>query len=227
MIQTGSSAHRLMVWLAVATGIFVASSVLYEYVFTNYEQGELHYRRGNLRLEDGHYREALTEFEDQLRLHPQDARRPSRQGPGADGADAERRGAGRHRPRHRAQAGLRRGLRQSRHSPRPHGPGRTGSWRLPQGPGAGRRPRRRPRLDHEVLPQAGPRRRPPSATVPSTSSGNCGSPRRNGCCGYRNWTGSSAPTSSTENPERAGPGARRDRPGQKISRRSWVRTQMQ
>ena len=73
MIQTGSSAHRLMVWLAVATGIFVASSVLYEYVFTNHEQGELHYRRGNLRLEDGLYREALTEFEDQLRLHPRDA----------------------------------------------------------------------------------------------------------------------------------------------------------
>ena len=73
MIRTGSSAHRLMVWLAVATGIFVASSVLYEYVFTNYEQGELHYRRGNLRLEDGLYQEALHEFEDQLRLHPQDA----------------------------------------------------------------------------------------------------------------------------------------------------------
>ena len=71
MIQTGSSAHRLMVWLAVATAIFVASAVAYEYVFTNYDQGELHYRRGNLRLEDGLYREALTEFEEQLRLHPE------------------------------------------------------------------------------------------------------------------------------------------------------------
>ena len=72
MIQTGSSIHRLMVWLAVATGIVVASSVLYEYVFTNHDQGELHYRRGNLRLEDGLYREALTEFEGQLRLHPRE-----------------------------------------------------------------------------------------------------------------------------------------------------------
>ena len=59
-----------MVWLAVATGIFVASAVLYEYVFTNYDQGELHYRRGNLRLEDGLYREALTEFEHQVRASP-------------------------------------------------------------------------------------------------------------------------------------------------------------
>ena len=73
MIQTGSSAYRTMVWLAVATAVFVVGSVLYEYVFTNSEQGELHYRRGNLRLEDGLYREALTEFEDQLRLHPGDA----------------------------------------------------------------------------------------------------------------------------------------------------------
>ncbi len=73
MIQTGSNVHRLMVWLAVATGIVVASSVLYEYVFTNHDQGELHYRRGNLRLEDGLYREALTEFEGQLRLRPEDA----------------------------------------------------------------------------------------------------------------------------------------------------------
>ncbi len=73
MIQTGSNAYRTMVWLAVATGIFVVGSVLYEYVFTNYDKGELHYRRGNLRLEDGLYRDALTEFEDQLRLHPRDA----------------------------------------------------------------------------------------------------------------------------------------------------------
>ena len=73
MIRTGSSAHRLMVWLAVATGIFVAASVLYEYVFTNRDAGELHYRRGNLRLEDGLYQEALTEFRHQLRLHPHDA----------------------------------------------------------------------------------------------------------------------------------------------------------
>lgn len=70
MIQTGSSAHRLMVWLAVVTAIFVAAAVAHEYVFTNYDQGELHYRRGNLRLEDGLYREALTEFEQQLALHP-------------------------------------------------------------------------------------------------------------------------------------------------------------
>ena len=62
-----------MVWLAVATGIFVASAVLYEYVFTNHDTGELHYRRANLRLEDGLYREALTEFEKQLGLHPHDA----------------------------------------------------------------------------------------------------------------------------------------------------------
>lgn len=61
-----------MVWLAVATGIFVAAAVLYEYVFTNDDKGSLHYRRGNLRLEDGLHREALTEFEEQLRLHPDD-----------------------------------------------------------------------------------------------------------------------------------------------------------
>ena len=72
MIQTGSGVHRLMVWLAVATAIFVASAVAYEYIFTNYDQGELHYRRGNLRLEDGLYREALTEFEEQLRFHPEE-----------------------------------------------------------------------------------------------------------------------------------------------------------
>jgi len=72
VIQTGSRVHRLMVWLAVATAIFVASTVAYEYIFTNHDQGELHYRRGNLRLEDGLYREALTEFEGQLRIHPED-----------------------------------------------------------------------------------------------------------------------------------------------------------
>ena len=73
MIQTGSSVHRLTVWLAVATGIIVASVVLYEYVFTNHDQGELHYRRGNLRLEDGLHQEALTEFDKKLGLHPHDA----------------------------------------------------------------------------------------------------------------------------------------------------------
>ena len=71
VIQTGSGAYRVMVWLAVATGILVVGSVLHEYVFTNYDQGELHYRRGNLRLEDGRYQEALAEFEDQLRLDSQ------------------------------------------------------------------------------------------------------------------------------------------------------------
>ena len=73
MIQTGSAAYRVMVWFAVATGVFVVGAMFYEYVFTNYDKGELHYRRGNLRLEDGRYREALVEFKDQLRLHPHDA----------------------------------------------------------------------------------------------------------------------------------------------------------
>lgn len=73
MIQTGTGAYRMMVWFALATGLFVIGSLLYEYVFTNHDTGELHYRTGNLRLEDGRYRAALTEFEEQLRLNPQDA----------------------------------------------------------------------------------------------------------------------------------------------------------
>ena len=73
MIAAGSRAYRLMVWVAVGTGVFVVGSMFYEYVFTNYDKGELHYRRGNLRLEDGLYQEALVEFKDQIRLHPEDA----------------------------------------------------------------------------------------------------------------------------------------------------------
>ena len=69
MISTDSHAYRVMVWLAFATGIFVVGSVLYEYVFTNHDKGELHYRRGHLRLEDGLHEEALTEFERQLGLN--------------------------------------------------------------------------------------------------------------------------------------------------------------
>ena len=114
------------------------------------------------------------------------------------------------------------------------GPGRTGSWRLPQGPWAldddladG------PRLDHEVLPQAGPGAAPPSATVPSTlERQNCGKPRvGNGlAAGNRKLDRKQRSYKfPTENPERARDEAPPPGPprSEKISKRSWVRTQRQ
>ncbi len=73
MISTDSGIYRFLVWAAVASVVLVIGSMLYQYVFVGDVPGELNYRRGNLRLEDGEYAKALTEFNLQLGLNPRSA----------------------------------------------------------------------------------------------------------------------------------------------------------
>lgn len=65
--------YRVLVWAAVATFLFVVGAMAYQYLFSAPEEGNLEYRRGNLRLEDGAYDEALTEFDTVLREAPKHA----------------------------------------------------------------------------------------------------------------------------------------------------------
>lgn len=63
MIHGDSALYRLLVWGAVGTALIVVAVTVYEYAFTGDLPGELNYRRGNLRLEEGKFGEALVEFD--------------------------------------------------------------------------------------------------------------------------------------------------------------------
>lgn len=73
MIQTDSSLYRFLVWAAAASALLAVGALVYQYVGGEDEPGELHYRRGNLRLEDKKYDEALQEFTAQLEENPTSA----------------------------------------------------------------------------------------------------------------------------------------------------------
>lgn len=73
MSQGKDGTYRLLVWAAIATAVIVAGATVYQYLFVNPEAGNLEYRRGNLRLEDGLYAEALKEFDTVLTEHPEHA----------------------------------------------------------------------------------------------------------------------------------------------------------
>lgn len=62
MVQSESPIYRILVWAAIGTAIVVVAATVHNYAFTEDVPGELNYRRGNLRLEDGKYDEALVEF---------------------------------------------------------------------------------------------------------------------------------------------------------------------
>lgn len=62
MIQPNTTLYRILIWMAVGTGVFVVAATAYDYTFKDEVPGELNYRRGNLRLEDGKFTEALVEF---------------------------------------------------------------------------------------------------------------------------------------------------------------------
>lgn len=72
-VEMSEGTYRLLVWAAVATFVFVVGSVAYQYLTGSSEEGNLDYRRANLRLEDGAYQEALNEFDIVLRDHPEHA----------------------------------------------------------------------------------------------------------------------------------------------------------
>ena len=73
MIRTDSALYRVLIWAAIGTGLLVVAITVYEYVFSREIPGELNYRRGNLRLEDGIYGEALAEFNQVLQQNPMHA----------------------------------------------------------------------------------------------------------------------------------------------------------
>ncbi|MCZ6628161.1 MAG: tetratricopeptide repeat protein [SAR324 cluster bacterium] len=70
MIQTDSALYRVLVVGAMATAALIIAAMVYQYVFIGDVPGELNYRLGNLRLEDGKYQEALAEFDIQLQVAP-------------------------------------------------------------------------------------------------------------------------------------------------------------
>ncbi len=66
--------YRFFKWVAIATGMIVAGATTYSYIIGGMEdQGGLHYRSGNLRLEDGLFQEALEEFEAAIKETPNNA----------------------------------------------------------------------------------------------------------------------------------------------------------
>lgn len=73
MIDTESSLYRMIVWAAVLTAVIVVSSTVYQYAFTEDVPGELNYRQGNMRLEDGLFQQALVEFDSLLEKDPRHA----------------------------------------------------------------------------------------------------------------------------------------------------------
>lgn len=62
--------HRFLVWAAIATFLIVAGTMLYQLVYDSPEKGSMEYRRGNLRLEDSLFQEALAEFDAGLKVNP-------------------------------------------------------------------------------------------------------------------------------------------------------------
>ena len=71
MIETNTPLHRFLVWLAVVMIVSLIGYVFYEAVFVGESEGELYYRRANLRLEENNFSEALEEFEVLLKVNPQ------------------------------------------------------------------------------------------------------------------------------------------------------------
>ena len=60
--------QKFLKWMAILSAIMVVCFSTYHYISGGSEEiGELHYRIGNLRLEDGDYQAALTEFNSLLK----------------------------------------------------------------------------------------------------------------------------------------------------------------
>ena len=60
--------QKFLKWMAILSAIMVVGFSTYHYISGGSEEtGELHYRTGNLRLEDGDYQAALTEFNSLLK----------------------------------------------------------------------------------------------------------------------------------------------------------------
>jgi tetratricopeptide (TPR) repeat protein len=70
---SNESTYRLLVWAALATFIIAVGATTYRYIAGGSEAGNLEYRTGNLRLEDGEYVQALGEFDTALKAHPSHA----------------------------------------------------------------------------------------------------------------------------------------------------------
>ena len=70
MIEPGSKLYRFLVWFAIGTALFVVGSMVYQYMMGPDDGAVLHYRRANMRLEDGQFKEALTDFNEYLKLVP-------------------------------------------------------------------------------------------------------------------------------------------------------------
>lgn len=62
--------YRLLVWAAIATLLLVVGATTYTYVTGVDEGGVMEYRRGNLRLEDGEFQQALADFDTSLGQKP-------------------------------------------------------------------------------------------------------------------------------------------------------------
>ncbi len=66
--------QKFLKWMAILTAVVVVGTTAYQYIIGGSEEmDELHYRTGNLRLEDGLYQEALFEFNQLLELKPHHA----------------------------------------------------------------------------------------------------------------------------------------------------------
>ncbi len=72
-IQITDNTYRLLTWLAVATALLVVGTMVYQYLYVDPPEGQLDYRRANLRLEDGEYAAALAAFDQVLAGAPQSA----------------------------------------------------------------------------------------------------------------------------------------------------------
>ena len=73
MSPAHSPIARSLKWLAFAAAAVVVGATLYEYLAQEGEGGDLHYRLGNQRLEDGLPGEALWEFQALLAGQPRHA----------------------------------------------------------------------------------------------------------------------------------------------------------
>lgn len=65
--------YRFLVWAALATFVLVVAATVHHYLFRGGEEGNMEYRRGNLRLEDGQYVEAIGQFDTVLLEFPSHA----------------------------------------------------------------------------------------------------------------------------------------------------------
>lgn len=70
MIQTDSTLYRFLVWAAVASVVLVLATIVSQYLTAEDDLAEINYRRGNLRLEDGEFAQALTEFDIHIQQNP-------------------------------------------------------------------------------------------------------------------------------------------------------------